>query len=145
MDLPLSPWAGTCLVVVLMFGAFMYLFNGKKAEPSEPDAQVTLEQTNAAATDGGDRSAVHEYLVGLKHLALMLLSSFSGPVAMAVSMGWFVFAIVGIFDLLGGDVFSVQWKRVASWISIIFWVGFIVVSHVKSVRQKGRNVLDHKR
>jgi hypothetical protein len=95
---------------------------------------------------GADRTAAQEYFAGLKQSTLALLRNCIGPFAMTVTIGVVVLAIVGIIDHFSVEkLFSAQWQRVASWVAIVFCVGVHVLSHVKSLRQKGRTFLDHKR
>lgn len=145
MTFTLPPWAGTLFVFFMIFWGLMYLFQIVEDEPSQFDEQASQKQ-GSAAPGGGARSAVREYLLGLKALVLNLLRKCILPIVTAVVLGWMGLAIAGIHDLFASNptIFTHEWQRVSSWIALCLWGVVLGGLHIRSVREKGRNFPERK-
>jgi hypothetical protein len=142
----LPTWAGLLFAFFVIFWVLMYLFQIVGDEPAQPDEEASQEH-GTASPDGVGRSAVREYLLGLKVVALNLLGKSILPFATTVMLGWMALAFAGIHDLFASSptIFTHDWQRVSSWIAILLWVVVLVVLHIRNVREKGRNFLGRRR
>ena len=89
-------------------------------------------------------SALQEYLTGIKRPILKLSTGAVKITVFAIMLAWTALVLAGVIDFFVSDagIFKADWQRVASWLAIFFLAVVVVGNHVKSMRRKGRQILD---
>ena len=89
-------------------------------------------------------SALQEYLTGIKRPILKLSTGAMRIIALAITLAWIALVLAGVIDFFVSDagIFKAEWQRAASWLAILFLAVVVVRNHVKSMRRKGRQILD---